>query len=226
MDAVVRRTSVAASVRRTEAGFALLTGAAFALLTSVIVTAGDLPCERWLLARTSSGDTLDAVASVVDAGTGYVPVGLVSALLVLALLRRGHTRTAVLSAVSVGGAIAGNTALKRVVDRGRPELLPTEADVSALSYPSGHATATAALAVVVVLLVSRTRWTRAAWLAAVLFVVTAAAAQLVLARHHPSDLAGGWLWAVAWTTAVWAACDRAAPRGGTRSVRSRGGSSA
>lgn len=184
---------------------ALATTAAFLLLTSVVVTAGQVPGERRLLARASSGDTLDALARVVDAGTGYVAVGVATAALVLGLLALRRTRVAVLSAVSVGGAIAGTTALKHLVDRGRPDLLPATADVSSLSYPSGHATATAALAAVVVLLASRTRWTRTAELGAALFVAVAAAAQLLLALHHPSDLAGGWLWATAWTTAVWAA---------------------
>ena len=63
----------------------------------------------------------------------------------------------------------------------------------------------------VVAAVLTVRGTRTLVLAAAvgtLLVAGAAAAQLVLALHRPSDVVGGWLWAAAWTTAVWAASGR------------------
>jgi membrane-associated phospholipid phosphatase len=83
---------------------------------------------------------------------------------------------------------------------------------SPFSFPSGHAAATAALAVTLLLAVRGTRARSAAAAAGTLLVLGAAAAQLVLALHHASDIVGGWLWAAGWTTAVWAAFDRRTAR--------------
>jgi len=175
---------------------------ALAALAGLVAVAGDVPGEKGALELLSSADALRSPARVVDQSTGSLPVAVLAALLVLVLVRLRRARDAVLTALFVAGAIAGNAVLKRVVRRPRPELLLLE-DVSRYSFPSGHAAATAALALAVVLVTTGTRRLRAAVLAGGLFVVTAAAAQLLLARHYPSDVVAGWLWAAAWTTAVW-----------------------
>lgn len=180
-------------------------GSGVTALAGLVATAGDVPGEQRALVALSSTDALDPVARVVDDWTGYLPVAAFTALLVVTLVRLGRRRDGVLAAVSVAGAQVGNALLKRLVDRPRPELLSPVEDVSALSFPSGHAAATAALAVVIVLTTRGTRWSLPAALAASLLVVVTAAAQLVLGLHHPSDVVAGWLWGAAWTTAVWAA---------------------
>lgn len=197
---------------RVAAGLAL----GLAALACVVVVAGEVPGEQRALTVVSAGDALDGVARVVDDWTGYLPVSGLTVLLALALVRLGRARDGVLATVSVAGALVGNTLLKRLVDRPRPELLPAFADVSELSFPSGHAAATAALAVVVVLSARGTRWLVTASVAATALVVVAAAAQLALGLHHPSDVLAGWLWGAAWTTAGWAACGAQVSREGRR----------
>lgn len=187
----------------------------FSALALLVLLLGDLPGEQRLLRTASSIETLRPVALLIDRWTGYVPVVLAAAPLVVVLACTRRRRVAIATVFCVGGAVAGNTLLKRVIGRDRPDLLPAGADVSGLSFPSGHAAATATLALVVVLLLAATRWAVPAVIGAATVVVLAGAAQLVLAQHHPSDVVGGWLWAGAWTTAVWSAF-------GTRPLGDRG----
>lgn len=191
---------------RTAAG--LLAG--FAALTVLVVVDGGLPGDG-ASARPSEGQAR-ALALAVHRLTGYAGVGVLTVLLVLLLARLGRRREALRCGLSVAGAVLGNAALKRLVGRPRPDLLPPDVEVSPLSFPSGHAAATAALVVAAVLTVRGTRALVLAAAAGALLVVGASAAQLALALHRPSDIVGGWLWAAAWTTAVWAASDRPVER--------------
>jgi membrane-associated phospholipid phosphatase len=92
--------------------------------------------------------------------------------------------------------------LKRLVDRRRPDLVPLE-DASALALPSGHTAGTAALPLAAVLVVRGAQRAGVVVVLALLLVLATSAAQLALARHHPSDVLAGWVWATAWTAAVW-----------------------
>jgi membrane-associated phospholipid phosphatase len=176
---------------------------AFAAVAVLVRAVPQLPGDR-VLTGLFSGAGPRTPALVVDRLTGYGAVALLTGLLVLVLVRVGRRVEGVLCTVSVIGAVAGNALLKQLVRRPRPDLLPASAAVSPFSFPSGHAAATAALVVSLVLLTRGTRALLPAVAAGTLVVTGAAAAQLVLAQHRPSDIVGGWLWAAGWTTAVWA----------------------
>ena len=191
---------------RTAAG--ALAGSA--ALTLLVVVLGELPGDGVPARRSAQGGER-ALALVVDRLTGYAGVGVLTALLVLLLARLGRRRDAVLSGVSVAGAVLGTAALKQLVRRPRPELLPPDVEVSPFRFPSGHAAATAAVVLAAVLVVRGTRALVLAAAVGALLVAGAAAAQLALGLHHPSDVLGGWLWAAAWTTAVRAAPVRQPP---------------
>jgi undecaprenyl-diphosphatase len=81
-------------------------------------------------------------------------------------------------------------------------LWPLLVDVSPLSFPSGHATNSAALVFGVVVLVAR-RHRRIAAVVGAAALLVVALSQLGLGVHYPSDIVGGWLWAGACTSAVW-----------------------
>ena len=193
-------------LRWTAAG--LQTG--FVALALLVVVVEEVPGDG-VLAGPASGDQVRALAGVVDQLTGYAGVAVLTVLLVLLLARLGRRRDAVLCGVSVGGAMLGNALCKQLLRRARPELLPPDVEVSAFSFPSGHAAATAAMVVTGLLTVRGTRALFPAAAVGGLVVVGVAAAQLALAMHRPSDIVGGWLWAAAWTTAVWAAFGRQPP---------------
>jgi undecaprenyl-diphosphatase len=188
---------------RTAAGLL----SAFAVVAALVVAGRELPGDAAQLRPPSDGGWGDLLV-VVDRATGYEGTAVLAVLVVLLLVRRGRGRDAALVAVAYAGALVGTTVLKEVVGRPRPEQLSALLTVSPWSFPSGHAAATAALLVAGVLAVRGTRALLPGAAGGVLLAVVAAAAQLVLGLHRPSDLVGGWLWAAAWTTAVWAAAER------------------
>ena len=212
----------------------------FVALSAQVATFGEVPGERRLLEGVVelSTDRGDRAARLVDRATGTLPLAAATVLLAVALVRRGRRAAALAVVVSVGGALAGNPLLKQLLDRPRPELLASLEGASPFAFPSGHAAGTAALAAAAVLAASSARRAvagdggRAAGtlvagtpvaggipvvvgipVVGLLAVGVTAAAQLVLARHFPSDVLAGWLWASAWTCAVWGRL-RPGPPGG------------
>ena len=98
--------------------------------------------------------------------------------------------------------------LKLYVGRPRPDIVPHLVDVTELSFPSGHATASAVVFLTLAALGVRgvrERRVRTYLLAcAVLLVGMIGASRVYLGVHWPSDVLAGWcfgtLWAMAWWT--------------------------
>jgi membrane-associated phospholipid phosphatase len=191
---------VRASLRVAAASLLALTG-----LALLVAGEGGAPGDRRLLelAQADAGDRLEPVARLVDQTSGYATVGVVTAIVVAVLLHARRAADGAFVAAAVAGAVAGTTALKQLVERPRPDLLTRLDEVSAYSFPSGHAAATAALATALVLVTTGSRRRLRLGLATAVLLLVVAAGQLVLALHHPSDVLAGWLWAGGWTTAVW-----------------------
>jgi undecaprenyl-diphosphatase len=180
---------------------------AFAVVAALVLAGRELPRDAAQLRPPPDGGWRDLLV-VVDRATGYEGTALLAVVAVLLLVRRGRGRDAGLTAVAYAGALVGTTVLKEVVGRPRPEQLSPFLTVSPWSFPSGHAAATVALLAAGVLAARGTRAQLPVAAGGTLVAVVAAAVQLVLGLHRPSDLVGGWLWAAAWTTAVWAAAER------------------
>jgi membrane-associated phospholipid phosphatase len=120
--------------------------------------------------------------------------------------RRGWRSLAVLSLLVVTGATT--QALKHVLAHPRfTEWLGTDNQISATAWPSGHSTAAMTLALCAVL-VAPPAWRLAAGVVGGTFAVGVGYAVLVLARHFPSDVLGGFLVAGMWTSLAIAALHR------------------
>ncbi len=185
---------------------AALAGSATTLAVWVVVV-GPVPGERWLLARThdASGEAVDRAALVTSRLTDLVPLCAVAALVTAALLLAGRRLDAAYLVAACSVVWAVNPVLQQIAGRSRPDLWPLPESVSEYGFPSGHAANTTALVGGLLLVVhGRPRVLTMVTGAAV--VATAGLAQLVLGRHYPSDVLGGWLWAGAWVLLVgWAA---------------------
>jgi len=116
----------------------------------------------------------------------------------LVLWRRGFGRVYALAPIAslavAGGAVA---VTKHIVDRARPPVGLHLVSESSGSFPSGHATHSAAVllsvAFVVAVVVLRRMIVRAlVVLAAVLLTGAIGASRLVLGVHWPSDVLAGW----------------------------------
>lgn len=122
-----------------------------------------------------------------------VMVGL-AVLLTLLLWFRSH-REALFFAASMGGASVIMGLTKVVLARPRPELFP-DVDywqTASPSFPSGHATGSAAFALTLFFVVRRLapRWQLLAGVLGALFCLLVSASRLYLQVHYPSDILAG-----------------------------------
>lgn len=171
-----------------------------------------------LLAVVVSGDNVitRADASIIEWTAQHRPAWLVDVAQVVTLLGHGAILAVLLIAVCVALAARGvlppraailpplalllggglNPVLKAIVDRPRPPVdLRASTELSS-GFPSGHASQSAsawiALAVVLWLWGRGTpRWPLAA---AAVLVLAIGLTRVVLAVHSPTDVVGGWAW--------------------------------
>jgi membrane-associated phospholipid phosphatase len=128
---------------------------------------------------------------------------LATVVLVVVLVRMGRRRSALYLAACVAGAYLLSTTGKLLVDRARPVFTDPISHARGASFPSGHATGSAAfyLALAVVLL-SMQRAHRGLLLAmAFALPVVVAATRVVLGVHYVSDVTAGLLIGWGWTAA-------------------------
>lgn len=135
-------------------------------------------------------------------GSQSVLVPLVLVMFVL-LLTRGAPRFAAFVAVSAAGGIALSNVVKVIVNRPRPPLVHL-VHVASSSFPSGHATQTAAilpaLAIGVVAFGARRSTALAIAVAGSLLI---GVSRVLLGVHYPSDVVAGWLLGGAWFAATY-----------------------
>jgi undecaprenyl-diphosphatase len=145
-----------------------------------------------------------AAAKVLTQLGAPILVQLASLLLVAWLLWKGHRRLAGYFAACVAGAYVLSTTGKLLVDRARPVFDDPISHARGASFPSGHATGSAAfyLALAVILL-SLLTWPRRGWLLlmAVVIPVVVATTRVVLGVHYVSDVTAGLLIGWGWTAA-------------------------
>jgi membrane-associated phospholipid phosphatase len=151
-------------------------------------------------------DRTGTYAGYVAAFFDRAPYGLAVLALTVAALALGERRKAVAVVAVCAGANVTTQVLKLVTAAPREPLWMQQA-----SWPSGHLTAAASLALCVVL-VAPPRLRIYAAGASALGVLATAYSILIIGSHHPSDVVGGMLMAAAWTAAGVAGLDAAERR--------------
>jgi uncharacterized protein (TIGR03382 family) len=170
----------------------------FALFAALLVRAADTGRFGW---DSTVSDLVADVVPIADEDVHvdpYVDVvtvvaGVLTLVVVLAMLRQRRWREAAFPVAAVLGASLLNVLVKVLVDRPAIET----ADGSGDSFPSGTATWSMAAAAALVVLVPRRRLAVAALLGA-LFVLGIGVVIAWEEWHYPSDIAGGWLLALGW----------------------------
>jgi membrane-associated phospholipid phosphatase len=170
----------------------------FALFAALLVRAADTGRFGW---DSTVSDLVADVVPIADEDVHvdpYVDVvtvvaGVLTLVVVLAMLRRRRWREAAFPVAAVLGASLLNVLVKVLVDRPAIET----ADGSGDSFPSGTATWSMAAAAALVVLAPRRRLAVAALLGA-LFVLGIGVVIAWEEWHYPSDIAGGWLLALGW----------------------------
>ena len=148
-------------------------------------TAPDLVWSGWMMSLRV--EPLVAVARVLATIGGTAATFVVAAALavLLGILRRWRTAITVAATIVLSSAASG--LLKVVVQRPRPS--GGLEHLASYSYPSGHATSAAALAVVLALALPRV-WT---WVAASGWMLIVAWSRTYLEVHWLTDVLGGLL---------------------------------
>jgi undecaprenyl-diphosphatase len=166
----------------------------------------DRPATRWLADHRDAWLTT-ALRMITATGS---PVGLtVLAVAVCATVawQRSSWLPVTLGVIGAGGIGLVVTTIKALVGRDRPPSPFSAIAVSGYSFPSGHATGTAAVTVLAAWLV--TRWLVTSWAARVAVWATAVGvigaigfSRVYLGVHYPSDVLAGWLLGTAWAGVV------------------------
>jgi membrane-associated phospholipid phosphatase len=153
--------------------------------------------------RTASAHPLWRSTMLAVTATGSTTVlGPLTAVGCLVLLRLRRWSAAVL--VAVGLPVTLGLRLILVATIARPRPADRLAPAAGWSFPSGHTTASATVALIAVLVMwpwARTRVQRALLVGpAVLWAAAVGLSRVALVVHWPSDVAGGWLLALAVVT--------------------------
>jgi membrane-associated phospholipid phosphatase len=167
----------------------------------------DAAVLAWFLELSVPG--MHRLATAVARLADPAPVAVFTAAIAGIALVRGRVRLALTASAVVIGANVATQALKVWTAEPRPVELPAGAHVAAQSWPSGHATAAAALALCLVVVAPSRLRPPAAVLGGGL-ALGVACSVLVLGWHLPSDAIGGFLVAATWTLAglAWARLPR------------------
>lgn len=182
-------------------GAALVAGAVRGGHAEMLDRAGLLFWHHSTLRPDGSRRMLEGVRDVTALGgvllRNLFAIGAVTALLFLRLRRE-----AVLFALTVASGWAVNSALKGLVGRERPQIVPHLMEAGGNSFPSGHAFNSAVVYIAMALAfaaLSRRETVRWTVIAAAMAVSLAIAwSRVWLGVHWPSDVIAGWLGGAGW----------------------------
>jgi undecaprenyl-diphosphatase len=150
----------------------------------------------------------DAMRDVTALGSAPVLVIAVLAVAGFLALSRNWGLALFTVAASLGG-LALSSALKYLIDRPRPELVPREALTFTSSFPSGHSMMAAVvyltLAALVVRLMEKKRLKGYALAVALALALLVGLSRVYLGVHWPSDVLAGWAAGAGWAMACWVA---------------------
>lgn len=133
---------------------------------------------------------------------------------IVALLFLRLRREAVLLTATVMGGWLVNSAMKALVGRPRPEIVPHLMEAGGASFPSGHSFNAAVVYVAIALAFAAMATRQSARLtiigSAVVLSLLVAASRVWLGVHFPSDVLAGWLGGAGWAFLAAALLDRPA----------------
>jgi undecaprenyl-diphosphatase len=196
--------------RRKALAVAALCWAAFALTAWLVNTgrAGGFDDPGLLFWRTGAGLVpkgpkwlLEAVRDVTSLG-GVVLRNLFAIFAVVALLFLRLRREAVLLVLTVAGAWLVEAAIKGLVGRPRPQIVPHLTEAGGASFPSGHAFNSAVVYIAIALAFATLSARESVRLTiigvAIVLSLLVAWSRVWLGVHFPTDVLAGWLGGAGW----------------------------
>ncbi len=127
---------------------------------------------------------------------------IITTLSFLYLLLKRHSSDALRFVITIITGDALLTILKLTFARPRPQIVPHLVDVSSFSFPSGHATMSAAVYFSLAVLISsfnrQKSITNFAYVSSAVLVSVIGFSRLYLGVHYPTDVIAGWITGIAW----------------------------
>lgn len=179
---------------------AILSILAFIVVAYFVTEGSTINADKAVLIwiNQTTNPAFDAFFVTITEAGGVIVLGLFSVLLFIYMLAKKKYLKATLVAAGIGGAALLNVILKSTFDRPRPDLWEWLVVESNFSFPSGHATASMALALVLIALAWKTHYRGAVIAGAAFYVLVIAYSRLYLGVHYPTDIVAGWLTSIAW----------------------------
>jgi membrane-associated phospholipid phosphatase len=177
------------------------------LLTGMVYGSGPLrrlDAEALNRISASRGSSAAGIAAPVMHSADLLPLLALLAVACGLAWHFGRRRDAFAALILVAGANLTTQILKAALAHPRYEPILGYRQIGSTSFPSGHATAALSIALAFVLAVPSS-WRPLTALASAVFAIAVSCSVLVLNRHFPSDVLGGWLVTGAWLFAVLAA---------------------
>lgn len=148
---------------------------------------------------------------------GVLVVTLATAAVLGYLLLAGKGRTALFLAMAVVAGALLTGALKHLMQRERPSIVPHLSIVATTSFPSGHSMLSAVVYGTLGALLARTTTVISVrlyfLLVAVLLTGVVGASRVYMGVHYPTDVLAGWTAGITWALLCWM-IDRALQRKG------------
>src|SRR5918994_3033823 len=200
-DVVEPRYAPMSRQRATKLVAAALVGFAAVAVFGLVVTQDRSPLDdfdRWGRQAENWADNHAALVTVLHVvEVTFATVGMIvwTTLVAVAVLSRRRYRAAAFAIVVMIATSLTTTAIKIALGRGRPEWQDATDLLSSKSFPSGHASSSAALAGILIFLAwSFLRRPAARWAVTVLALgmwVAVCLDRVLLGRHYPSDVVAG-----------------------------------
>ena len=196
--------------------YAIVAMLAFVILASAVRSGVSFPIDAWLLqSLRQPGDLSIPIGPrwLSNTMTDLTALGDVTVLTLVTVAACGYLiaarryRTSLfIAAAAISGSILAAW-LKTFVGRARPTIVPHLVDVQNLSFPSGHATNSAIIYLIIGLVLARSlqgRRVRAYVRGlAIAMTIILGITRVYLGVHFPTDVLAGWLIGSAWATLCW-----------------------
>lgn len=177
----------------------------FASLADEVHDGDTLAVDRSILISIRSSfasPQLDSFMSIAtDIGGTEVIAFATLGLAAFFIYRHAYSK-AMITALTMGGIAMAVTLLKLIFGRERPDIGGSIVNEQTFSFPSGHAMGSAGLAILVAVLMWRTKWQWPVTILAGAYMLFVGFSRLYLSVHYPTDVFAGWILAAAWVTAV------------------------